>query len=284
MAYVPSTPLIFARCALLSAALPLVAGCTVITPVDATVGGSAATESDTDPTDGTDGTDGTQGTDSDGGSTTGGQVDCSLFDAFADAEIAWGVPSEPCDQEACSTTRSAPCTVTAVDSAGPFVIDLACDDPDLGPSNDKLTLTMSQYGEIDLEVGAAVTLEAKNVSSFETLSARTVRLLDTEGLLILAAIYADRYGATVGDPEWDDAYLSDLPPLTGSIENYVCGGEPLRGVVHLNDGDAAISVPSGSDAVLIGERRWLISVEDATRWSEDVDDGRLDLAIVRGKL
>lgn len=259
-------------------ALP-VAGCTTITAVTTSTGGSAATDGDTDGG----ATEGTAGTDSDGGSTTSGEVDCGQVDAFAGAEVVWGIADEPCDQEACSSKRSAPCTVAAIDGAGPIVLNLACEDPDLGPSTDTLTLTMSQYGELDLEVGAAVTLATTDTSSFETLSARTVRLFDAEGALLIAAIYADRYGQTVGDPEWDEALLVDLAPLTGSIDNYVCGGEPLRGVVHLHDGDATTAVPSGADGVLIGERRWLISVEDATRWSDVADDGRLDLAIMRVK-
>jgi len=107
-----------------------------------------------------------------------------------------------------------------------------------------------------------------------------IRVVDENGELAVSSAKLERCGGT----NWEEEYLQPtVAPLTTEVVHFVCGGEPLRGAVKLAQAGAEIWGASGGEGVLVGERLWSVTVEEATRWSEEVAAGDLDVVVMRTK-
>jgi hypothetical protein len=212
-----------------------------------------------------------------------GLDDCDSSGATASVSITWSEEKACESEEGCDSTQSALCTVVSIDVGETTEVSLDCEDPELGPVTATLQIERSGPGELDLAVDDEVTVEDRVALGFEVFSGRMLRVVDENGALVLASTTIGFYGGGV-EGNWEEEYLQPtVAPLTSEVVRYVCGGEPLRGAVKLADQDAEVWLPSGAEGVLAGGSLWSITVERATRWSEDAGDGDLEVVVMRTK-
>ncbi len=290
---VPSTRAARILAALLIALTP---ACTVnITDFQSTEsegesGSSTTSSSESSESDGTTTGSSESGTtvETDGATDSGavlpdGLDDCDSSGATASVSITWSEEKACESEEGCDSTQSALCTVVSIDVGETTEVSLDCEDPELGPVTATLQIERSGPGELDLAVDDEVTVEDRVALGFEVFSGRMLRVVDEKGALVLASTTIGFYGGGV-EGNWEEEYLQPtVAPLTAEVVRYVCGGEPLRGAVKLADQDAEVWLPSGAEGVLAGGSLWSITVERATRWSEDTGDGDLEVVVMRTK-
>ncbi len=242
----------------------------VVTSGTSSTGDDSFGDTDTDTDTGT-------GTDS-----SGGESSCKAVGANAAAGTDWAIQCgapDPCDK-----AHVAPCTALSIDSAGPVIVGLECTDPDTGSFELTLTIEISQTGTLDLNIGDEVTLTEKRYQYWELETGHTLKLVDAKGDIIVAAAEATRYGGSSGMSDWDEEILFvTTTPLGSGITPFACDGDPMRSILHFKRGDTEVSVPSGGEGVLDSDMRWLISVEEAVRFGDSIDDGTIDFVVMRVK-
>ncbi|MEZ4453420.1 MAG: hypothetical protein R3B09_28405 [Nannocystaceae bacterium] len=195
---------------------------------------------------------------------------CTQEDVRAEFSALPNLDSKCLDED--RVVPSAPCLVTAIEGAGPIRVGLECEAPfGAGAS---LEIDLSPVHPIDVDVGAAVTLESDPCES-------SVRLTDERGLIFAAVDHRLEGGAGPSR-----ALEGVLRPLEVGVDTRSCPGTGLRGVTNgeltIRDGEREVRVYSGNSAILEGSPRWLVVVDTMlTDEAFDQEESVIDVAVLR---
>lgn len=193
----------------------------------------------------------------------------------SDVSVEFSAPDVYPGEDACEAdpfgVQATECVVSSIEAGAAIAISLQCEDPELADTT--LSIELDPSGELDLDVGAPVTLELRKCVA-------GVRIADARGL-VLAAIKSshNREDAASFTAQID----ASIRPLVAEVRSQACLRRRTwsNDEVTISDGDDALTLYAGNAGFLGSAPRWLVVVDALGTMTTDVVLGSIDLAILR---